>query len=92
MHRHLSPFTQRMIFSSYPLVVDVDATDSGIMIEHNTIALKHYLKHFDNKVEIWNRFIENLLAQHLKSSGKVIYSYLCRGYENTISMEILKKI
>lgn len=84
-------YTENDFFSSYPLVVDVDATDSGIMIEHNTIALKHYLKHFDNKVEIWNRFIENLLAQHLKSSGKVIYSYLCRGYENTISMEILKK-
>ena len=84
-------YTENDFFSSYPLVVDVDATDSGIMIEHNTIALKHYLKHFDNKVEIWNRFIENLLAKHLKSSGKVIYSYLCRGYENTISMEILKK-
>ena len=84
-------YTENDFFSSYPLVVDVDATDSGIMIEHNTIALKHYLKHFDNKVEIWNRFIENLLAQHLKSSGKVIYSYLCGGYENTISMEILKK-
>ena len=84
-------YTENDFFSSYPLVVDVDATDSGIMIEHNTIALKHYLKHFDNKVENWNRFIENLLAQHLKSSGKVIYSYLCRGYENTISMEILKK-
>lgn len=84
-------YAENDFFSSYPLVVDVDATDSGIMIEHNTIALKHYLKHFDNKVEIWNRFIENLLAQHLKSSGKVIYSYLCRGYENTISMEILKK-
>ena len=84
-------YTENDFFSSYPLVVDVDATDSGIMIEHNTIALKHCLKQFDNKVEIRNRFIENLLAQHLKSSGKVIYSYLCRGYENTISMEILKK-
>ena len=88
---YVTIYTENDFFSSYPLVVDVDATDSGIMIEHNTIALKHYLKHFDNKVEIWNRFIENLLAQHLKSSGKVIYSYLCRGYENTISMEILKK-
>lgn len=84
-------YTENDFFSSYPLVVDVDATDFGIMIEHNTIALKHYLKHFDKKVEIWNRFIENLLTLHLKSSGRVIYSYLCRGYENTISMEILKK-
>lgn len=84
-------YTENDFFSSYPLVVDVDATDFGIMIEHNTIALKHYLKHFDKKVEIWNRFIENLLTLHLKSPGRVIYSYLCRGYENTISMEILKK-
>lgn len=84
-------YTENDFFSSYPLVVDVDATDFGIMIEHNTIALRHYLKHFDKKVEIWNRFIENLLTLHLKSSGRVIYSYLCRGYENTISMEILKK-
>lgn len=84
-------YTENDFFSSYPLVVDVDANDFGIVIEHNTIALKHYLKHFDNKVEVWNRFIENLLTQHLKSSGRVIYSYLCRGYENTISMEILKK-
>lgn len=83
-------YTENDFFSSYPLVVDVDATDFGIMIEHNTIALKHYLKHFDKKVEIWNRFIENLLTLHLKSPGRVIYSYLCRGYENTISMEILK--
>lgn len=84
-------YTENDFFSSYPLVVDVDATDFGIMIEHNTIALKHYLKHFDKKVEIWNRFIENLLTLHLKSPGRVIYPYLCRGYENTISMEILKK-
>lgn len=84
-------YTENDFFSSYPLVVDVDATDFGIMIEHNTIALRHYLKHFDKKVEIWNRFIENLLTKHLKSSGRIIYSYLCRGYENTISMEILKK-
>ena len=84
-------YTENDFFSSYPLVIDEDDTKYEIIIEHNTIALKHYLKHFDNKVEIWNRFIENLLAQHLKSSGKVIYSYLCRGYENTISMEILKK-
>lgn len=84
-------YTENDFFSSYPLVIDVDATDTGIMIEHNAIALGHYLKHFDKKVEIWNRSIESLLGQRLKSSGRIIYSYLCRGYENTISMEQLKK-
>ena len=88
---YITIYSDNDFFKSYPLVMDVAATDSGLLIEHNTIALKHYLRHFDKNVEIWNRSIEKLLIQNLKLSGDIIYSYLSRGYENSISIEQLKK-